>query len=355
MKKLLDADSRAAEKLKETAEKLATEKYQSFLAGVDRYRHSTFRRALEPPPVLWREGTTRLLDFGGKGETVLVIPSLINRYHVLDLDKAQSFARALKARGFRPLVLDWNTPGKKERGFMLDQYIKRAGKALDLAHKENKGPVAMIGYCMGGLLAAALAQLSPGKTKSLMFLATPWDFHADGLAKERMEQVLAQLGPSLEKWNEMPADVLQAFFILLQPFAVIEKFCRFAALDKKSPTARSFVILEDWVNDGVPLAKKVAQECLQGWYVENSPALGQWKVMGECIRPAKLDIPSLHVIPNRDKIVPPASAQALAKSMKDAKILNPVFGHVSMVAHEAAKDRLWPQLFDWLASGGVRP
>ena len=36
----------------------------AFLAGIERYRHHPYHRALPEPPTLWQEGTTRLLDYG---------------------------------------------------------------------------------------------------------------------------------------------------------------------------------------------------------------------------------------------------------------------------------------------------
>ena len=73
-------------------------------------------------PVLWREGASRLLDYG-KGQedapVVFVIPSLVNRYHILDLDGSQSFLRDLSKRGFRPLLLDWGSPAEDEKDFAV--------------------------------------------------------------------------------------------------------------------------------------------------------------------------------------------------------------------------------------------
>src|SRR5205085_5023250 len=68
-----------------------------FLAGLEAYRRHPFRRAAARVPVVWRQGAVRLLDYGrgGAGPAVLVIPSLINRYYVLDLLPGQSFLRHL--------------------------------------------------------------------------------------------------------------------------------------------------------------------------------------------------------------------------------------------------------------------
>ncbi len=70
--------------------------------------------------------------------------------------------------------------------------------------------------------------------------------------------------------------------------------------------------LEDWLNDGVILAGPVARETLFGWYVEDRPARGKWRIGGKAIRPDRYKGPALVMMPSRDRIVPPASAKALA-------------------------------------------
>ena len=312
-------------------------------------------RDLPEPPVLWRAGTTRLLDFSDKKNktkpVVLIIPSLINRYHVLDMDKKQSFVRDLAKAGFRPLLLDWGVPGAEEITFGFDEYLtKRLFPALNYAQKMAGEKVHVIGYCMGGLLAAALAVHAADAIRSLVFLATPWDFHSDKDQAARVKKMLPQLEPIIKQQGELPVDVLQCFFISLQPFALLDKFLRFAAMKKGSAEERTFVLIEDWVNEGVPLAGNVAMSCLQGWYGENTPICNTWKILGKSIRPQEINLPSLHVIPQNDKIVPPASAKALAGLMRKSTVLQPEFGHISMMVNAAARDRLWPSVFSWLAS-----
>src|SRR5262249_50868723 len=97
-------------------------------AGIDSYRRHPFRRTLAEPPVLWQDGTTRLLDYraraaGADGPTILVVPSLINRAHILDLTADRSLLRTLAAAGTWPLLIDWGAPGDLERRFSLTDYI----------------------------------------------------------------------------------------------------------------------------------------------------------------------------------------------------------------------------------------
>ncbi|MGH6877669.1 MAG: alpha/beta fold hydrolase, partial [Rhizomicrobium sp.] len=52
-----------------------------FLTGIERYRHHPYRRTLPDMPLLWQEGTTRLLDYAPAGGVpLLAVPSLVNRY-----------------------------------------------------------------------------------------------------------------------------------------------------------------------------------------------------------------------------------------------------------------------------------
>src|SRR5439155_5762689 len=97
----------------------------AFLAGIEAYRGHPFHRTRARVPVRWRRGAARLLDYGnaGAGPIVLIVPSLINRYTILDLLRERSFVRSLARAGVRPLVLDWGEPGAAEHDFTLSDYI----------------------------------------------------------------------------------------------------------------------------------------------------------------------------------------------------------------------------------------
>jgi poly(3-hydroxyalkanoate) synthetase len=148
----------------------------------------------------------------------------------------------------------------------------------------------------------------------------------------------------------LPVEALQMLFAMLDPFAITEKFRRFSRLPMDSLPARRFVVLEDWLNDGVPLAAPVAREVLAGWYGANAPACGAWRVAGQAINPADLAIPSFCVIPSRDRIVPPASAEALAAALPGCKVHRAAAGHIGMVAGSGAEAALWRPLKEWLHS-----
>ncbi len=324
----------------------------AFSAGVNAYRHHPYKRRLQDPPTLWESGATRLLDYGpADGRPVLFVPSLINRAYILDLSEHRSLMRWLAAEtGLRPLLVDWGLPGPAERDFTLTDYITGPlSGALDQAVDAGGGPVPVVGYCMGGLLALALAANRPADVAGLGLLATPWNFHAERKAQATaLARAVDASAPLLEAYGELPVDIIQSLFSALDPFLVTRKFIRFAAAQPDSQAAEEFVALEDWLNDGVPLAGPVARECMGGWYGSNTPHAGEWKISGAAVRPEAIDIPTRILIPQQDRIVPPASAQALVDALPDADATSVPLGHIGMVAGSRARALVWEPLSAWL-------
>ncbi|HEY8873964.1 MAG TPA: alpha/beta fold hydrolase [Stellaceae bacterium] len=325
---------------------------EAFLAGIEAYRGHPFHRGAARVPVRWRHGAARLLDYGkdSGGPAVVIVPSLINRHYIVDLLRERSFVRHLAREGLRPLVLDWGEPGPAERDFTLSDYISGPlTEAVSAAVALTGGPVAVCGYCMGGLLALALALRRPADTKCLALLATPWDFHAERRAEaELLGSVMEFLPVFCGASDPVPVSVIQGLFMALDPFLAERKFIRFAGLDPEGEAARGFVALEDWINDGVPLARQVALECAHCWYRDNDPAQGRWQVAGRPVRPQEVTAPTLVVLPSRDRIVPPRSAEPLAAAIPHAAVLRPPSGHIGMMASPAAPRAVWQPISEWL-------
>ena len=330
------------------------ERLDGLLDGIEAYRHHPYSRDLPEMPVLWQEGSTRLLDYApdapDDAPVVFVVPSLVNRYYVLDLQADRSLLRWLAEEGFKPLVIDWDAPGEAERGFTLTDYVAgRLEAALDAALAATKAPMILTGYCMGGLLALALAQRRQRDLAGLVLMATPWNFHAEQEEVSRFAGMQAGfLQPLLQGLGFMPTDMVQSYFALLDPLSVLKKFMAFGRMDASGGKAGRFVALEDWLNDGVPLSAPVALECLMGWYGANETHLGLWRIAGHPVDPSEVTLPTLALVPGQDRIVPPASALALTGALPTCEVMTPALGHIGMVVAGGARDQLWRPLADWL-------
>lgn len=330
----------------------ARRRFGTFLEGVQAYRTHPYRRRLVDPPAVWTCGTMGLRDYGGPegGLPILAVPSLINRGYVLDLTGRRSLMRHLARKGFRPFLVDWGWPGAEERAFTLTDYItRRLEPAIDaVAERTGRKPV-VLGYCMGGLLSLAAVLRQPDRVAGFAGLATPWDFHADDTPQMRVLMGAKDwIGEIVDRTGELPVDLLQSMFSGLDPHSIARKFRTFAEIPRRSAKANGFVALEDWLNDGVPLAGPVAREALQGWYGANSTARLAWRVDGRVVDPAAMAVPALLVIPARDRIVPPESARALAEAMPQARHRTVPLGHIGMITGSRAGQAVYGPLVRWL-------
>ena len=148
--------------------------------------------------------------------------------------------RQLAADGFRPLLVDWGKPGPDERGFDLTAYIAgRLGAALDQVHALTGRAPVVIGYCMGGQLALALAQLpaAPARRPRAARDAVGFPCREAARRRGRSRRRRHRWLPLLDHLGGMPVDMLQGLFAALDPFLVVRKFCAFARLDPASDRA----------------------------------------------------------------------------------------------------------------------
>ncbi|WP_419798427.1 MAG: alpha/beta fold hydrolase [Terasakiella sp.] len=325
---------------------------QHFLAGVRAYHKHPYIRHLPEVPVIWQDGTSRLLDYGGpdNGPVVLAVPSLINKAYILDLTEKRSLMRSLANKGIRCFLLDWGEPGAAEKEFTLEDYILgRLNNAVTEIHHQCNRPVTLIGYCMGGVLCTALAALEPDKIDRLALLATPWDFHA---GSSRHAHIMRCARPQLESLIEtlglLPIDMIQSLFAAIDPYQILQKFIEFSEMDPASAAAKKFVTMEDWINDGVPLVADVARDCLFGWYIDNKPARGIWEIDGHFINPKEIRHPAYLVIPQNDRIVSPESAHALAQKLPNCQVKTVKAGHIGMMTGRNAQRGLYTPLAKWL-------
>jgi polyhydroxyalkanoate synthase len=327
-------------------------RWSGFLGGIGKYRAHPFHRPESHHKVVWRDGNTQLLDFApdSNGKPIIAIPSLINSSDVLDLMPGRSLMQALADAGFRPFLISWGNPEVDAIDWSVDRYLsdRLIPILVHVSSLTSHNPFLM-GYCMGGLLATALAAHRPSGISGLALLATPWNFHAPS---PQVAASIAELAPWFSKASAdtgaVPTDIIQTLFIALDPTLAARKFRHFSEIDQESDEAQLFVAMEDWVNGGPDLAWPVAHTVLEDWYGSNLTHEGFWRVSGKLVEAETFPGPILVAAPDNDRIVPPESSKAFANAAVNAECLSIPAGHVGMIVGSQSKTGLWRPLIDWL-------
>ena len=307
------------------------------LEGLRKYQEAERPAPPEPMPVLASAHGASLRDYGGSGPAVLFVPSLINPPNVLDLGGERSLLRWLAGQGRRVLLLDWGWPGRDRRGMSVAGHVERILLPL---MRELGEPADLVGYCLGGTMAAAAAQLGPAR--SVATLAAPWHFAGfPGEARAKLARLWRDAQPTVQTLGLLPMEVLQCAFWSLDPSRTVGKFEAFAALE--GAKARTFVMLEDWANDGPPISQAAAKEMFENLFADDVSGSGSWSVGGVIVNPQSLQVPQLHIVSTTDRIVPHATA------IRTGERLDLALGHVGMVVGSRARGMLWEPLAAWLS------
>lgn len=323
--------------------------WTAFAAGVERFRAQGGGMPRSAHPEIARAGRVGLMDAGGTGPVVVLVPSMVNRAYVLDLCPGHSLVEHLRAEGFRVLLVDWGAPGgAADAALTVERVVaERLVPLLRVAAEANGGAVGVFGYCMGGLLALAAAVLAgPGVVGRLALGAMPWDFGQTASARH-MAMGRAMLEPWVGAQQAIPPEVMQQYFWMLDPWSAVR---RLMVYGKETDPAKLAYLsaLERWLWDGLPLDGPVAREILFDWYADNAPLRGEWRVAGEAVGPAKLAVPLWVAIPQRDVLVPPASSLPLLGQARGASVVTADTGHVGLVCGRRAKAQFYAPLAAWL-------
>jgi len=176
---------------KVTRDFLELDPWHKFYLGLNYYYLHPYRRNAPEERVIWQKGSTRLLQIGGESHknTLLMIPSLINKSYIFDLKENYSLARYL-AKNSNILIMDWGDLTEEELAFDFSDYVtKRILPAIEFI-SHNHSNISLLGYCLGGIMAMAACFFAKN-ISSLILIATPWDFSSFKILDYPMDSSLS--------------------------------------------------------------------------------------------------------------------------------------------------------------------
>jgi polyhydroxyalkanoate synthase len=292
------------------------------LEGLRAYERNPRPSSPQPKPEIARVCGASLRDHGGSGLPAVLIPSLINPPRILDLDEQVSLTKAIAGMNRHALLLDWGNADERAV-FSIGEHVENL--LLPLL-SEISEPAALIGYCLGGTMAIAAANLI--EVERVVTIAAPWHFgNYPCSSRGSLAGMWSSARTAAAQLGALPMEVLQAAFWSLDPERTVRKFAEFGKLDPSSPDAQRFVQLEDWANAGEPLPYPAAKELIEDFFGRDLPGSGLWRVrtrsMTDC-----LALPSLHLTSEHDRIAPAVTAPS-------GEQFGIASGHVGMVVGSA--------------------
>lgn len=292
------------------------------LLGLRAYERAPRRDPVSQKPEISRVRGATLRDHGGTGRPVVLIPSLINPPRILDLDAEVSLTGAIGTLGRHPMLVDWGKADERS-----DLSVAGHIEELLLPLLRNIGvPVTLIGYCLGGTMAIAAANLL--EMEAVVTLAAPWRFSRYPEASHAaLNQMWEHSKEAAKILGALPMEVLQAAFWSLDPERTVRKFAEFGRLGPSSDESRRFVELEEWANDGEPLPYPSASELVEDLFGKDLPGNKSWRIGGTVVSD-DLAVPLLNLTAERDLIAPPQTVAA-------GHALGISSGHVGMIVGSA--------------------
>jgi polyhydroxyalkanoate synthase subunit PhaC len=316
-------------------------------------RPTTPLLAQTPRDIFTLEGGAKLYRFGGAksvGKPLLLIPSMINRWYVLDLRAGASLVEALVSAGFDVWCLDWGIPEAEDRYLDWEMVIARLGRAVRRVKREAAADkIGILGYCMGGTLTTIYAAQHPDDFAALITLATPVDFERGGQLRCMVEPRWFDADAVADAGNVQPMQ-MQAGFVALRPTIDFGKFMSMPDLATDAKAREAFMALDEWASDNIPFPGEAYRRYIRELYQENQLVEGTHRVGGKPAKLSAINCPTLVITASRDAICPPGAATALLDhiSSSDKEVLEVSGGHVGAVVGSRAARDMYPALIRWL-------
>jgi len=346
--------------------------------GVEQYLPGE-QVAVTPGKVVFRNHLIELIQYEPltprvAAQPLLIIPSWIMKYYILDLTPQDSMVRYLVEQGHTVFMLSWRNPGSADRNLGMEDYLQQgplAALAAIAALRPGVG-IHAAGYCLGGTLlaiaAAALARHGDNPLATVSLLAGQVDFHEPGeLGLFIDESQIAFLEDLMAERGYLDGRQMAGAFQLINSKDLVwSKLVHEYLMGAHSPVSA----LGAWNADATRLPARMHSEYLRRLYLQNDLAEDRYPAAGRPVLLEAITQPMFVVATERDHVSPWRSvykvhrlvhapvAFLLTSGGHNVGIVNPPSGPS---AHPAASYRFAahaahaapPDPQDWLAAAAV--
>jgi len=312
-----------------------------------------------PHTVVHRQNKLALRHYAPQGDTVhpipvVVVPSMINKASICDLEPDRSLVSGLALRGHRVYLLDWGTPGDEDADQSVeDVLLNLFHRAVDRACRHAGSAQAFVlGYCQGGTLATMYTALRPERVRGLAVFNAPVKFSAAGRFRDFVAPEVFDVDTAIDPDRLMPVDVMKVGFKLLDPMGNWTKYIALEQASQDPIRLARALARERWLEENVPMPGTFAREFIRNAYQEDRLIAGTWSVGGQTIDLSSITCPVLCCAAARDFIAPKESVLPLAELVgsDDARAEVLQTGHIGVVVGSFGPRVFYPLLDDWFRS-----
>jgi len=269
--------------------------------------------AVTPGQVVFRNHLIELIQYSPQTDTVfaepvLIVPSWIMKYYILDLSPANSLVRHLVENGHTVFIVSWKNPGSSDRNLGMDDYllagVMAAIDAVTAIVPEQK--IQALGYCLGGTLltmaAAFMARSHDERLNALTLLATELDFTEPGeLGLFIDESQLAFLDNLMSEKGYLDGKQMAGAFSLLNSRDLVWSHMEHEYLMGHNQPVGD---LAAWNLDATRMPYRQHSEYLRRLYLRNDLAEGRYLVDGKPIVLTDIRVPIFMLGTQRDTVSP---------------------------------------------------
>ncbi|MFO1217261.1 MAG: alpha/beta fold hydrolase [Burkholderiaceae bacterium] len=269
--------------------------------------------ALTPGKVVLRNRLIELIQYAPTTTTVhpeplLVVPSWIMKYYILDLSPQNSLVKYLVGRGYSVFMISWRNPGPDDRDLSMDDYMQLGVMAALQAVQQAlpRQRVHAMGYCLGGTLlamaAAALARDGKPALATCSLLAAQTDFEEPGeLGLFIDESQIAFLEDVMAERGYLDGRQMAGAFSLINSKDLVwSKLVHEYLMGAQTPLND----LRAWNADATRMPARMHSEYLRRLYLNNDLAEGRYPVGGAPVALRDIRVPMYVVATERDHVSP---------------------------------------------------
>jgi polyhydroxyalkanoate synthase len=269
--------------------------------------------ALTPGKVVFRNRLIELIQYepttpSVDAQPLLIVPSWIMKYYILDLTPEDSLVKYLVGEGHTVFMVSWKNPGSDCRDLGMEDYLQlgvmAAVKAVRARYPDTG--IHAAGYCLGGTLlaiAAALLGTSPANPlKTVTLLAGQVDFHEPGeLGLFIDESQIAFLEDLMAEHGYLDGRQMAGAFQLINSKDLVwSKLVHEYLMGAQTPMNA----LRAWNADATRLPARMHSEYLRRLYLRNDLAEGRYPAQGRPVSLGDIQVPLFVVSTERDHVSP---------------------------------------------------